>query len=92
MAARIPSLREEAFERRAIRRLAHARVDPFLIVDTFDAAALKPKRASEPFKVVGNAVIWEVAQFPANYASEFKIESECHASAASASNAVAVAC
>ena len=37
MAARIPSLREEAFERRAIRRLAHARVDPFLIVDTFDA-------------------------------------------------------
>lgn len=36
-AATIPSLREEARERRAIRRLAHARVDPFLIVDTFDA-------------------------------------------------------
>ncbi|MEY4045759.1 MAG: hypothetical protein RIR19_228 [Chloroflexota bacterium] len=36
-AATIPSLREEARERRAIRRLARARVDPLLIVDTFDA-------------------------------------------------------
>ena len=36
-AATIPSLREEARERRAIRRLTRARVDPFLIVDTFDA-------------------------------------------------------
>jgi ABC-type lipoprotein export system ATPase subunit len=36
-AATIPNLREEARERRAIRRLARPRVDPFLIIDTFDA-------------------------------------------------------
>ena len=36
-AARIPTLREEARERRAIRRLARRGADPLLLVDLFDA-------------------------------------------------------
>ena len=36
-AARIPTLRDEARERRAIRRLAHRGADPFLLADMFDS-------------------------------------------------------
>ena len=36
-AARIPALRDEARERRAIRRLTHRSADPLLLVDLFDS-------------------------------------------------------
>ena len=36
-AARIPTLRDEARERRAIRRLTRRGADPFLLADTFDS-------------------------------------------------------
>jgi hypothetical protein len=38
-AAMIPSMLDEARERRAIRRLAHVGADPTLVVDSFDAIA-----------------------------------------------------